>query len=90
MFRSAALCHDGVDEGDHLLVHLVSFKNRVNHGLLRHFVGASLNHDNFLSCGSHGQSQIGRLLLLLSRVDDELAIHQTYLCGGAWAVKRNV
>ena len=90
MFRLAALCHDGIDERDHLLVQLVGCEDGVDHLLLRHFLCARLDHDHLFSGGSNCQRKCGYLSLGRRRVEHQLSVYQAYLGGRDGAVKRNV
>ena len=55
MLFFAAFCNDRVDECNNLFIYLMCFKDRLNHYIFRHFIGASLNHDNFFSRRGHSQ-----------------------------------
>ena len=90
MLFFTALSNDAVDEFNDLLVYFVCLEDRVDHGLLRNFLCASLDHDNFLSCGRNGKSKIRYLLLSGCRVDNELAVNKTYLGHCTWAVERDI
>ena len=79
MLLLAALCHNGINKCNDLLVYFVCLEDRVDHDVLRNFLCASLDHDNFLSCGRNGKSKIRYLLLSGCRVDNELAVNKTYL-----------
>ena len=90
MLFFTALSNDAVDEFNDLLVYFVCLEDRVDHGLLRNFLCAGLDHDNFLSCGCNGKGKIRYLLLSGCRVDNELSVNKTYLSHCAWAVERNI
>ena len=90
MFLFAALCYDLVDETDDLLVYIMSFVDCFDHGIFRYFICAGFDHDNFLSCGSNSQLKVRKFFLSQGRVDDKLAVDQTYLRGSARTVKRDI
>ena len=77
--RLAALGHDAVDEGDDLLDLHVSGLDGVQHGVLIDLIGTGLDHDDLVHGGGDGQGQVALLALLLSGVQDDLAVHQTHL-----------
>ena len=79
-----------VDEGDLLLVLLVSHLDGLEHGVVGHLIGARLDHDHLLAGGHHGHVQIGDLALLAVGVQHQLAVHQTHLQGAHGAVPGNV
>ena len=90
MLVLAALCHDGVDKCNHLLVHLMGSKNRLNHLLFRNFIGSCLNHDNLFLGGRHSQRKVGYLLLGHRWVKHKLTLYQSHLSGGNRPIKRNI
>ena len=90
MLRLSALCHDRLDERDDLLVQLMGSKDRVDHLLLRHFIGTSLDHDHLLFCRGNRERKIGSFLLRCSRIKYELIIHHAYLGRRDRSVKRNI
>ena len=89
-FGLADLGHHLVDEGDLLLVLLVSGADGLEHDIVGHLVGAGLDHDHLLGGGHHGDVQIADLTLLGVGVKDQLAVHQTHLQGGHRAVPGDV
>ena len=86
----ADLGHHLVDESDLLLVLLVSGTDGLEHHVVRHLVGAGLDHDHLLAGGDHGDIQIADLTLLGVGVKHQLAVHQTHLQGGNRAVPGDV
>ena len=64
VLRLAALCNDRIDECDDLLVQVVSGKDRLDHLVFRHLVGACLDHDDLLFRGSDCKSKVRCLSLL--------------------------
>ena len=62
-----------------LLIYFMSFKNSLDHLLLRNFLSACFDHDNFLSGRSYSQGHFRYLSLGRSRVDNKLTINKTYL-----------
>ena len=90
MLFFSALGNDLVDEGDDLFIYLVSLKDGFDHRILGNLVGSGFDHDDLFPGGSHGQGQIGNLLLRRSGVDDELTVDEAHLGGGAGTVKGNI
>ena len=88
--RLAALGHDAVDEGDDLLDLHVSGLDGVQHGVLIDLIGTGLDHDDLVHGGGYGQGQVALLALLLSGVQDDLAVHQTHLHAADGAVPGDV
>ena len=74
MLLLAALCHDGIDKCNHLLVHLMGGKNRLNHLLLRNFIGPGLNHNDLLLSRRHRQRKVGHFFLCRRRVKHEFSL----------------
>ena len=68
----------------------MGFENRLDHFLLRHFIGSGLDHDHLFPGRGHGQLKVGNLFLSQGGVNDEFSVDQSHLCGGAGAVKGNV
>ncbi|SCI52688.1 Uncharacterised protein [uncultured Flavonifractor sp.] len=75
----ADLGHDVVDEGDLLLDLLVGLHDALVHDVVGDLVGAGLDHDHLLLSGGHGHVHAGGLALLLSGVEDDLAVAVTHL-----------
>ena len=90
MLFFTALSNDAVDEFNDLLVYFVCLEDRVDHGMLRNFLCAGLDHDNFLSCGCNGKSKVRNFLLSSGRVDNELAVNKTYLGHCTRTVERDI
>ena len=90
MLFFTALCNDAVNKFNDLLVYFVCLENRVDHGPLRNFLRAGLDHDNLLSCGGNGKCKIRYLLLSGCRVDNELAVNKTYLGHCTRTVERDI
>ena len=90
VLRLTALIHDVLDESDDILVEVVCCIDRLNHNVFRNFLSAGLDHDDLLLCGSYGKSQIGYLLLLSGRVEDQLAVDETHMGRRDRAVKRDI
>ena len=65
-------------------------KNSLDHLILRHFIGAGFDHDNFFAGRCHCQSQIGIFFFIGHRVKYKLAVHKSDLSRRDRAVKRNV
>ncbi len=86
----ADLLHHTVNEGDLLLVLLVGGADRLEHHVVRHFVGAGFDHDHFLGGGNHRHVQIADLALLAVGVEHQLAVHQTDLQRAYRAVPGNI
>ena len=58
----------------------------VQHGVLIDLIGTGLDHDDLVHGGGDGQGQVALLALLLSGVQDDLAVHQTHLHAADGAV----
>ena len=86
----AALFYDLIDEFDNLAVHLMCLVDRLDHLVLRHFIGTGFDHDDLLTGGSNRQHKVGYGLLLIGRIDDELTVNHADLSHGARTCKRNI
>ena len=86
----AALGNDLVNNLDDLLIQRMTCKNGFDHLCLRHFVGACLDHDHFLTGRCNGQMQIGQFVLRIAGIEYKLTVDHAHLTHGAGAVKRDV
>jgi len=86
----ADLTDHPVDQGNLLLVFLVSLADGLIHGVVVHLVGAGFDHDDLFAGGDHGHVQIGGLALLGRGVEDQLAVHKAHLQRGHRAVPGDV
>ena len=86
----AHFLNNAVDEGNDLLILLMTGHNGVEHGVVVDLVTAGLDHSHQIAGGSHGQIQIVMGALLQSGVDDDLAVYQTHIYTADGAVPRNV
>ena len=90
MLRLANLFHNLVDKRNDRLVYIMALVDRLDHLVLRDLIGACLDHDHLLCCGSHGQLQITLVPLLLGRIHDELSVHHTHLRRCTRTCKRDI
>ena len=73
----ADFSHNLLLEGDQLLDLLVAGENRAEHVRLADLLRARLDHQHGLVRAGNRQAQLGNRALLLIRVDDDFAVHQT-------------
>ena len=90
MLRLSTFCHNGVNEPNDLLVHLMSFENSLNHYLLRNLLSPGLNHNNLFPGRSNGQSHVRYRLLFIGGIHNKFPINHTDLGSGTGPVKRNI
>ena len=90
MFFFSALSNNLIKKFDDLSIYLVSLIDRFDHKVLRHFIGARLDHNHLFPCGRHCKCEVGNLSLISGRVYHQLAVHQTDLCRCRRSVKRDI
>ena len=86
----AALSYNCIDKFNNFLVNVMGLKDRLKHDIFRNLIGSCFYHDYLLSCGSHGESQIRKLLLQVGRVYNKLSVNQSDLCCRTGTVKGDV
>ena len=86
----ADLVLDALDKRADLLELLVRLHQGVKHLILRHFLGARLDHDDLVLGRAQGDVHLGDLALLGGRVDDGLAVHNADLAARDDVVERDV
>ncbi len=76
------LGHYGIDEANDLLVDLVACHDGIEHGLVVDFIRSGFDHDDLVGAADHGQLQVVILVLLMSRIDDDLSVNESdrYAC----------
>ena len=90
MFLFSTLGNDLVNECNHLLIDFMCRKNCFDHLIFRYFICTGFDHDDFFSGRCNRQSHIRNLTLCGGRIEYELTIDQTYLCGSSRSVKRDI
>ena len=68
-----------VDQGHLLLIFLMGHADGLEHHVVGHLVGASLDHDHLLAGGHNGHVQIADLALLAGGIEHQLPVHQAHL-----------
>ena len=86
----ADFCLDVGNKGNHFFDFFMTGKNCLEHGILRHFIGASLDHDDLVLSAGNGQMQVIVLALFQRRVQHDLAVNQSYADAGDRSVPGNI
>ena len=90
VFFFSTFCYDLIKEFDDLSIDFVSFVNRFDHLIFRHFIGTGFDHNNFFSCRSYRKSKVRNLSLCGSWVDYKFSVYETNLCCCRRSVKWNI
>jgi len=78
------------DEAAELLDDLVTFDDRIEHDIVRHFIGAGFDHADFFFRTSERDMHLALGALLFRGIDDDLAIDQADMDAGDRAIPRDV
>ena len=78
------------NKGNHFFDFFMSGKDCLEHGVLRHFIGAGFNHYNFILGSGNCQVEVIMLALFQCRIQHDFAVYQTNADAGNRPIPRNI